>query len=92
VPATVAEGKAKLPGEIKGRIEFMEHDFFKEQPVKGADVYLLRWIMHDWSDEYCIKILSQLVPAMTEQSRLLISESVMPPIGTLSSQQEKNFS
>jgi hypothetical protein len=28
-------------------IEFQAHDFFQEQPVKGADVYFLRQILHD---------------------------------------------
>ena len=27
------------------RITFMVHDFFTEQPVKGAEVYLMRHIM-----------------------------------------------
>lgn len=42
-----AEG---VPKAVKYRIEFMPHDFFNEQPVKGADVYLLRFILHDHSD------------------------------------------
>ena len=29
-----------------GRVEFMEHDFFEPQPVIGADVYWLRYIMY----------------------------------------------
>ncbi|MCJ1469188.1 hypothetical protein MMC07_007821 [Pseudocyphellaria aurata] len=41
-----------------GRIRFMEHDIFKKNPVEGADVYWLRWILHNWSDEYCIQILT----------------------------------
>lgn len=34
---------AKLAEE--GRIEFIAHDFFAEQPVKGAAVYWLRYIL-----------------------------------------------
>lgn len=29
-----------------GRITFMEHDFFMENPVKGAEVYWLRSILY----------------------------------------------
>jgi hypothetical protein len=47
-----------------GRLEFMAHDFFEEQPMKNADVYLLRWILHDWSDLYAAKILKAIVPAL----------------------------
>jgi hypothetical protein len=28
------------------RVDFMEHDFFKENPVKGADAYYMRAIIH----------------------------------------------
>ena len=28
-----------------GRVKFMVHDFFHENPVKGADVYWLRGIL-----------------------------------------------
>jgi hypothetical protein len=28
-----------------GQVQFMEHDFFKPNPVKGADVYWLRGIL-----------------------------------------------
>ena len=36
----------KVPDAVaSGRITFMVHDFFTEQPVKGAEVYLMRHIM-----------------------------------------------
>ncbi|KAF5014103.1 hypothetical protein F66182_15037, partial [Fusarium sp. NRRL 66182] len=35
---------------IKDRIEFAPHDMFEEQPVKNSDVYLLRYVLHDWGD------------------------------------------
>jgi len=28
-----------------GRVSFMQHDFFEINPVKGADVYWLRYIL-----------------------------------------------
>ncbi|PLN86961.1 S-adenosyl-L-methionine-dependent methyltransferase [Aspergillus taichungensis] len=60
-----------------GRVSFMVHDFFNENPVKGADVYWLRYIMHDWSDDYCVQILSAIRSSMGERSRLLICDQVM---------------
>jgi sterigmatocystin 8-O-methyltransferase len=39
-----------VSAEVKDRIQFMPHDFFNAQPVKGADVYLLRFILHDHPD------------------------------------------
>lgn len=37
-------------------IELEAHDFFKEQPIKGAKFYYLRHILHDWIDEDCVKV------------------------------------
>ncbi|KAF1938263.1 S-adenosyl-L-methionine-dependent methyltransferase [Clathrospora elynae] len=36
------------PRYANTNIEFQAHDLFTPQPVKGADVYFLRWILHDW--------------------------------------------
>jgi hypothetical protein len=80
-PAVVAEGTDKLPKELQGRVSFMAHDFFEEQPVHGADVYLLRWILHDWSDKYAVKILKALLPALRSGSRVLVHEHILPEAG-----------
>ncbi|KAJ5161243.1 hypothetical protein N7492_006635 [Penicillium capsulatum] len=67
---------------LSSAIEPKVHDFFTEQPVKGARVYFLHSILHDWNDETCQKILSQLVPAMTPgYSKILINENVVPDTG-----------
>ncbi|KAI7228845.1 hypothetical protein KC343_g5817 [Hortaea werneckii] len=59
-------------------IELMEHDFFKEQRVKGARLYFLRSIMHDWADNKCIQILKQLAAALDcEHSRIIIDDFVV---------------
>ncbi|KAF2637243.1 O-methyltransferase A [Massarina eburnea CBS 473.64] len=36
------------------RVKFCPHDFFQPNPVKNTDVYWLRYIMHDWSDDFCV--------------------------------------
>ncbi|KAF1345928.1 O-methyltransferase-domain-containing protein [Delphinella strobiligena] len=64
----------QLPEEMKNRIEFMTHDFFEPQPVKGADVYLIRWCLHNWSDKYSIKILRALVPGLKKGARVVIND------------------
>ena len=83
--------KAKIPTDLQdeGRLEFMAHDFFTQQPVKGADIYLLRWILHDWSDRYAIKILRSLVPALKQGARVLILDLCLLPPCTLSAYKER---
>ena len=78
LPGTVEEGSKVLPEHLKGRVEFMAHDFFAEQPVKGADVYFFRFILHNWSDGYCVQILRNLLPAMKEGSKVVIYEFLLP--------------
>ncbi|EAW14841.1 O-methyltransferase xanE [Aspergillus clavatus NRRL 1] len=78
--AILEAGQAEgIPSAVKERIEFMPHDFFKEQPVKGADAYLLRFILHDHPDSVCAKILSHIVDVMDpEKSRILIDDAIVP--------------
>ncbi|KAL9079180.1 MAG: hypothetical protein Q9157_001931 [Trypethelium eluteriae] len=84
-PIRNAQAQAKsLPAEIAGRIDFLEHDFFTPQPVKGADVYLLRLIIHDWPDADAVRILKALARVMKEGSRIVIMDMVLPRPGTSS--------
>ncbi|KAI0172756.1 putative O-methyltransferase [Hypoxylon sp. FL1284] len=72
----VVRNSRELPGLD---VKFMAHDFFDEQPVKDADVYLYRWILHNWPDKYGVKILRALIPALKKGARVLIMDFVMPP-------------
>ena len=78
LPGTVEDGRKALPGMLAERVEFVAHDFFEEQVVKGASVYFFRWILHNWSDKYCVDILRALVGALRVGSRVLIYEFVLP--------------
>lgn len=59
-------------------VEFQVHDFFTEQPIKGAKFYYIRQILHDWTDDDSIRILKAILPAMGPESRLVIDEVVLP--------------
>ncbi|KAH9924169.1 S-adenosyl-L-methionine-dependent methyltransferase [Fomitopsis serialis] len=62
-----------------GRVQLMAHDFLMEQPVKAADVYMLRYVLHDWPDDKCVAIFSRLREAMGPKSRILVAEMVIHP-------------
>lgn len=87
----IRKGQENLSPTLADRVSFMGHDFFTEQPIKNADVYILRWILHDWSDKYASRILQALVPALKTGARILVVEQVMPDPGTISKYQEKAF-
>ncbi|KAH8820847.1 S-adenosyl-L-methionine-dependent methyltransferase [Xylogone sp. PMI_703] len=72
-PVLDAIPKEELPG-----VEKVVIDFFEGQPIKYAQIYYLRRIMHNWQDAECRTILSHISAAMAPTSRLLIGEMVVP--------------
>jgi trans-aconitate methyltransferase len=58
-------------------LEVVYHDFTKAQPVKGARVYYLRNILHNWPDQACLSILSQLKDALAPDSVILLDELIL---------------
>ncbi|KFY27975.1 hypothetical protein V493_03176 [Pseudogymnoascus sp. VKM F-4281 (FW-2241)] len=79
----------KLEGELAERITFKGYDYFTPQPVKGADVYFYRWIIHNTSDKYAIKILQSLVPGLKKGARIVINDHCLPEPNTESPWDEK---
>lgn len=64
-----AEGVANRSAAVSG-------DFFEEIPVV-ADVYLMKFIIHDWNDEQSIRILSNLAKSAPKGSKVLLVETVV---------------
>lgn len=52
-------------------------DFFTDPLPTGADVYLLKKVIHDWDDTQAIAILQACARAMSPTSRLLLIEPVI---------------
>ncbi|CAI6227371.1 unnamed protein product [Periconia digitata] len=82
---------ATAPPDIQDRIRFMPYNLFTPQPVYGADVYFMRWIMHNWSDKYVRLMLGALFPALKLGARVIIQESLMPEPGAVALWKEKNL-
>ena len=62
---------------VADRCELVPGDFFDALPA-GADVYLLKNIIHDWDDERASRILRNCHDAMPDGGRLLLIEHVLP--------------
>jgi hypothetical protein len=54
-------------------------DFFESVPE--GDLYLLRFILHDWNDEDCLRILKNCRRAMRPGGRLVLVESFLGRVG-----------
>ena len=78
LPSVLAQAElADLPADI----EKMHIDFFKDQPLHGADAYYLRSVLRDWPDDSCAMILGHIKRVMDRRSRVLIDEVVVPDVG-----------
>ena len=91
LPDVVAEAETLCPPDLKDRVTFQAHDFFKEQPVYGADVYMFKAIIHDWSDKLAIELLENVVIAMKPGSRILIVDGVAYEPGTFKQHEERTL-
>jgi hypothetical protein len=49
---------------------------FREVPT--ADAYLVKSILHDWSDAACVQLLTNMARAAPPQARAFVAEFVVP--------------
>lgn len=71
-----------------GRVAFAAGDFMARETglpkAKDGDVYLLRYILHDWSDPEVLTILRAVRAAIgSTNAKLVIGESAMPDHDTI---------
>jgi hypothetical protein len=70
---------AVRPSDLQGgRIEVTGGTFFDGVP-RGADIYMLIRVLHDWSDEDCLRILRACRAAAALNTVLLICEQILEP-------------
>lgn len=76
-PHVVTDDVLRAAG-LADRAEVVGGDFFESVP-RGGDVYVLKWVLHDWSDEKSVEILKSVRAAMPAGGTLLVVESVIEP-------------
>lgn len=82
LPAVVpqAEEAARALG-LQDRVTAVSGDFVESVPA-GADMYLLRYVLHDWDDAKCVRILENCRKAMAPGARLFVLELVLGTVGS----------
>jgi hypothetical protein len=65
---------------IENRIDNKAGDMFKVTP--SADAYIMKHILHDWNDEECLQILSNMSQAAHDNAKLFIVECIVPGTDT----------
>ena len=72
-----AEEAIKAQG-LSERCELVSGDFFEAVP-EGADLHLLKQIIHDWDDDQATRLLQSCHRALVPNGKLLLVEMVIPP-------------
>jgi hypothetical protein len=76
VPSATAAASAL---GLADRCQALAGDFFSDVPE--ADIYLLKHILHDWSDEQGVRILERCRRAMRPGGRVIVIEALLGKIG-----------
>ncbi|MFE6776597.1 methyltransferase [Streptomyces sp. NPDC057702] len=81
-----AEGLAEAPGTLErhglaGRCSLAAGDFFRAIPT-GSDLYLMKSVLHDWTDDQVVTILGHCRAVLPPGGLVLIVEPVLPDVVT----------
>ncbi len=78
LPSVIESTQVFLTGAgVAAQCTCVAGSFFERVPPK-ANVYLLKQVLHDWSDEQCVQILQNCAQAMRAGGRVLVVEYVLP--------------
>ncbi len=77
-PSVIEGARGLASAGIAARCELVAGDMFQSVPA-GADGYVMKRILHDWSDAECVRILSNCRRAISPDGRLLVMDNVVKP-------------
>ncbi|CAI9764913.1 unnamed protein product [Fraxinus pennsylvanica] len=49
---------------------------FESVPV--GDAIFMKWILHDWSDDHCLKLLKNCYKALPEDGKVIVVDAILP--------------
>lgn len=76
-PYVVKETEKQIPEDLKGRCSVVGGSFFEKIPA-NADLYVSKWVVHDWNDREALNLFKVCYNAMRVGSKLLVIDSVIP--------------
>jgi O-methyltransferase domain len=76
LPAAAARARCLMAeAGVLDRVRIMAGSFFDHVPA-GCDLYVLRRVLHNWSDENVCRVLARVRAAMPQDARLLVLEKL----------------
>ena len=80
LPDTAKRAQANIEAAgLADRCRAVGGSFFESVPG-GADVYLIRHVIHNWNDEKSIQILSNIRKVLPAHGKVLIIETLVPSV------------
>ena len=80
-PAVITQAEQALATHaIHPRVSFCPSDFFEHVPG-GADIYVLKHVLHNWDDERALVLLQRCASVLDAEGRLIIVEGFLLPEG-----------
>ena len=77
LPQVIETLNGGLNPAVAERICVEKGNMFESVPP-GADAYIMKNILHDWSDDHCGKILSGCRAGVRDGGKLIVAETVVP--------------
>ncbi|KAJ8748538.1 hypothetical protein K2173_003439 [Erythroxylum novogranatense] len=59
-------------------VEHVGGDMF--QRVPNGDAIFMKWILHDWSDDQCLKLLQNCYKVIPKNGRVIVVEGILPVV------------
>jgi hypothetical protein len=81
-PVCQLADKAIAAAGLNDRFVSRSADLFEGPYPEGADAITLAWVLHDWNDEHCRRILRNCHAALPKGGALIITESVLNADGS----------
>lgn len=83
LPQVIPGAREHVRPSVRDRLELAEGNMFESVPP-GADAYIMKRIVHDWSDEMGEKLLSNCRSGVADDGRLIVVDAVVPAGGEFS--------
>jgi hypothetical protein len=78
ISAVIEGARSGLLAQVMDRCTLVAGDMFSSVPP-GADAYIMKHIIHDWSDDLSLKILKSCRSGVNAGGKLLVVDNVIQP-------------
>jgi hypothetical protein len=85
-PETVAMAPTEVPvrdARVAARLEYVGGNMFEDVPP-AADAYVLKFVLHNWDDASCARVLKNVTAKLKKGGRVICIDNVLPPLGDTS--------